>query len=356
MRWSIVDAVRAVLGVLLALLIAPEGWAVASYRLQGNQPIEVNYERQLAESEGRQAATAKEHERLLREHDRARGEAEEWAQQLAAETLGMGSDSYREALRLFRHGQPGAALERLSEDSLRREAAEARQKLEDPGQRWLLRGRILALRLDFAGADRAYAEAVKVAPASFEAWFQYGNFHQQQNRNREARQGYARALPLARRAGSHAEVAQTLNNLGVLHSDENRKADARQAYEEALRIRRVLALKNPAAYLPDVALTLNNLGLLHCAENRMADAREDYEEALRTYRALAQKNQDVYLPYVAGTLTNLGVLHFAENRKRDAHDAFEEARSIFNRFVEVAPATYEPRLRTVESNLAELGE
>jgi hypothetical protein len=48
----------------------------------------------------------------------------------------------------------------------------------------------------------------------------------------------------------------------------------------------------------------------------------------------------------------LGNLHRTENRLDAAREAFAEARDIYRRFVAVAPATYELRLRTVEGNLA----
>ena len=375
-------------------------WAFEFYRLKGNQAVEQRFRRLLAELEGRQSATAQERDRLSRERDQARGQAEELARQLATPTPAVASGSYREALRLFLDGDVDAALQRLSEDRLRREAAEAQKKLEDAAQSWLLRGKLLALRFDFDGAGRAYGDAVKLAPGSYDAWFQHGYFHQQQNHYPEARRGYERALALAREAGDQMNIALTLNNLGilhrnanrmadartayeealgiyrkqaqknpevylpyvaatfnnlgVLHSVENRKADARMAYEEALAIRRTLAQKNPDVYLPDVAMTLNNLGVLHRDENRNADARTAFEGALGIYRNQAQRNPEVYLPDVATTLNNLGVLYSDENRMADARTAYEEARDIYRRFVAVAPAAYEAYLQTVEKNLAAL--
>ena len=44
---------------------------------------------------------------------------------------------------------------------------------------------------------------------------------------------------------------------------------------EALAIRRKLAEKNPAVYLPDVALTLYNLGILDRDEHRNDEAGND---------------------------------------------------------------------------------
>jgi tetratricopeptide (TPR) repeat protein len=115
-------------------------------------------------------------------------------------------------------------------------------------------------------------------------------------------------LGLARRGEKNAELAVTLNNLGILDRNEKRMGEARNDYVEALKIRRELAQKNPDVYLPDVAETLNNLALLDRDQNRMEGARNEFAEALSTYRELAQKNPDVYLPDVTQTLNCLGLL------------------------------------------------
>ena len=128
MRWIVVNAVRIGLGVLLALLMAPQGWAIESYGLQGNQLTGVHHRRQLPAPDGLQAAIAKEHERLLHERDQARAETAEWARQQAVDILGATSGSYREALRLYQEGKLDAALERLGEDSLPRDVADAQQE------------------------------------------------------------------------------------------------------------------------------------------------------------------------------------------------------------------------------------
>lgn len=347
MRWIIVNAVRAGLGVLFGLPLVSHGLAPESDRLPRGRLIAEQYRRQAAEPQARQVTGANRREQ-------ARAEAEEWLRQLAAESLGTTSRSYQEALRLYRDSQQDAALERLGENSLQADLATSRQRLEDAGQGWLLRGKILALRLDFAGADRAYAGAVKAAPASFEAWFQQGSFYQQRNRHREARKSYERALLLARRAGSLPDVAEALNNLGVLHGDENRKADARAAHEEALRIRRLLAQQNSELYLPDVASSLTNLGVLHRAENRQAEARVAYEEALRMRRELEFEKPDVYLPDIAMTLNNLGNLHRQENRQAEARPAYEEALRIRRELAEKNPGAYLPDLAVTLNNLGGL--
>ncbi|WP_420798471.1 tetratricopeptide repeat protein [Paraburkholderia hospita] len=58
------------------------------------------------------------------------------------------------------------------------------------------------------------------------------------------------------------EVAQALNERGVLYKDTQRLTEAESAFREALDIYRNLAEANPSVYGPDVTLTLNNLAAL----------------------------------------------------------------------------------------------
>ena len=75
----------------------------------------------------------------------------------------------------------------------------------------------------------------------------------------------------------------------VLNSDQTRMEETRKEDEEALRTYRELAQKEPETYLPEVAQTLNNLGIVDSAQNRAEEARKAFAEALKIYRELAQK-------------------------------------------------------------------
>ena len=75
----------------------------------------------------------------------------------------------------------------------------------------------------------------------------------------------------------------------VLDSERNRIEETRREHEEALKTYRELAQKEPETYLPEVAQTLNDLGIVHSAQNRPEEARKAFAEALKIYRELAQK-------------------------------------------------------------------
>ena len=299
------------------------------YRLKGNQAIEQTYRAKLAELESRHATTVQERNRLLRERDDARKQVEEWARQAAAHKSDEVGGTYKAAFRLFVDGKTDAALQLLSDERLQQEVDQAQTQLQQAASGWLLKGQLLTTKFDYEGAGRAYDRAVATAPGSAKAWHAYAYFHQQQNHYDKARQGYEKALTLARQASNRAQVAQTLNNLGLLNRDENRNAEARKNYEEALDIRRALAFQRPNIYRFDLAQTLNNLGLLNRAENRNAEARKNYEEALAIRRALAVQRPNIYQPDLALTLHNLGVLNRGENRNAEARENFEQALDIY---------------------------
>jgi len=295
-----------------------------------------------------------ERARLRLERFQARVQTYDLSRQLAARPASAMSEDYRKAAALFLEGKMDEALEILSEEHLKQRAADMKKQQEDTVRGWLLRGQMLAVKLDFDGAARAYKEAVGFAPNSYDAWFAYSSFHHNQNHFRKARAGYEKALVLARASGRDEDVARTLYNLGMLHHDEKRMAEARQAFEESLKLYRKLARQKPDVYLPDVALILYDLGNLNRDEKRMKDARAAYEESLKIRRKLADKNPDVFLPDVAETLNNMGELNHAENRMDDAREAYEKSLKIYRAFAKIAPAAYEPFVRKVQGNLDEL--
>ena len=60
----------------------------------------------------------------------------------------------------------------------------------------------------------------------------------------------------------------------MLNSDQNRMEETRKEHEEALKTYRELAQKEPDTYLPEVAQKLNDLGIVDSAQNRAEEARK----------------------------------------------------------------------------------
>jgi tetratricopeptide (TPR) repeat protein len=139
-----------------------------------------------------------------------------------------------------------------------------------------------------------------------------------------------------------------------LDRDQNRMDEARQAYDEALTIRRRLALQNPETYLADLAMTLNHLGVLDSGQNRMDEARQALEEALTIHRRLAEESPETYSPNLAGTLNNLGNLHSAQNRIEEARKVYEEALRVYESLAERDSARYGQDVARVKMLLLQL--
>ena len=75
--------------------------------------------------------------------------------------------------------------------------------------------------------------------------------------------------------------------------------EAGKELDETLQIHRELAQKNPEAYLPDVAETLNNLGVLFRKQNRTQEAKQAYAEALQIYEVIAKQDPQRFSADVA---------------------------------------------------------
>ena len=347
------DPDRRPLEILISRAGEREQWAQQFYRLKGREAAEGTYQRKLQELEKAQAASGEERERLRRERDQALAQADELARQLASAKAGGRSDAHQRALALFLDGRLDEALNLLSAAQLKREAEQATQALEAVTRGYLLRGKLLALKFQFDEAEQAYAEATRVAPRSFQAWWEYASFHQNLRQYALAEKEYAQALGLARQQGDRLGMAGVLNGLGSLHSAEHRYAEARAALEEALAISREFAKANPAGRL-FVVTTLVNLGILHYDEHRYAEARAAYEEALAISRELAKPTPAVYRPHVALTLSNLGILHYDEHRYAEARAAYEEALAISRELAKANPTAYQPYVAQTLNNLGNL--
>jgi tetratricopeptide (TPR) repeat protein len=293
------DADAEPLIVLLCQEENREEMARRFYRLKSFEAINAAYEQRLKELSESQKGSAAELARLRQERDQARQAADQAAEDLARLKPEETSEIYRQAMRLFLEGKVAEAVQALdaeklkrSVDAARRKKAEAEKTLAEAIEGYLLKARLLTVQFRFREAEETYQAAIEADPRSFNASFAYAVFSQELNRHQKALAAYRRCIELAKERGQNADLAVTLNGLGILHRNQNRMDDARQAYEEALKTYRELAKTNPETYLPDVAGTLNNLGILHGDQNRMDDARQAYEEALKTYRELAKTNPE----------------------------------------------------------------
>jgi tetratricopeptide (TPR) repeat protein len=239
------DADATVLTIILCKQGDREEMAHRFYRLKSFEAIDETYRRRVKELEDTQQATATELAKLRQERDQAKTAAEKASEELAKNQPGRGSELYQQAKRLFAEGKVEEAITLLDEDKLRQLDEAAKKAAESAVQPRLLKAQLLTVQLRFKDAEKAYLQAIEIAPDSFEANFAYAGFTQNLNRYEEARRTYQRCKELARKTGNNAALATTLNNLGIVDSAQHRIEDARKEYEEALQIRRELGGENP---------------------------------------------------------------------------------------------------------------
>ena len=345
----------------LIILMSQEGsreeMARRFYRLKSFETVDETYQTKLKELERLQNATASEVAHLRQERDEAQQAAERLASELAKQDPRLAPELFRQAMRLFLDGKVDQALKVLDEARLQQlvraaqnRRAEADRAIEECAKSYVLRGNLLATRFQFKEAEAAYHAAADAVPDNFRANIALAEFQLEMKEYSEATARYQKCQALAK---TPDQVANVLNNLGLLYHRLNRLDEARTAFEKALLIRRGLARGNPDA-LPEVALTLNNLGNLKRDLDQMADAGAAYGEALEIYREFADKDAEAYAPYVASTLENLANYHAAQNRATQARTEYEEALEIHRRLARRNPEVYGPEVAHLLNNLGVL--
>ncbi len=128
------------------------------------------------------------------------------------------------------------------------------------------------------------------------------------------------------------ELADVLNDLGIIYVETNEKEKGENYLEEALKIRRELAEKNEA-YLPMLAQTLNNLASLYKDTKRYDKADELFDEAEKIYRKLVEKDEN-YVIDLAVVLCNYGALCRVIREFEKAEKLYREALDIFKKLTE----------------------
>jgi tetratricopeptide (TPR) repeat protein len=329
-------------------------WAARYFRLRSEEAVEQAFRER--EQRLRQAGedNAKALAQLRAERDQALALARSLAEQAGGAARPGDSTMLRDAQRAFLDGRVDEALRILDEVKIREDLAQAEKVRREAVDALLLKARLQISRLDFAAADRLFAEALRADPGHLATVVTVGLFRYDQKRFRDARPLFDQAVLLARDGDDRAAVASTLNNLGNLLGDQQDAAGARKAYEEALKLYRELAAANPEAFRPEVAMTLNNLGVLLRDQQDAAGARRAYEEALKLYRELAAANPEAFRPHVATTLNNLGNLLRAQQDAVRARKAHEEALTIRRELAAANPEAFRPEVAMTLNNLGNL--
>ncbi len=128
------------------------------------------------------------------------------------------------------------------------------------------------------------------------------------------------------------ELADILNDLGIIYVEMKEKEKGERYLEEALKIRRTLA-ENDESYLSVLAQTLNNLASLYKDMKRYGEAEEMFHEAEKIYRKLVEKDEN-YIIDLAVVLCNYGALCRVIREFDRAETMYKEALEIFKKLAE----------------------
>jgi tetratricopeptide (TPR) repeat protein len=341
---------------LVLLLCTPEDrdeMARRFYRLKHVEAADRTYKEKLRALQEKNEATEAAIRRLNEERDQAVALAQARAEQIVRMKPEESSPLYREAMSFFVDGDDERAMATLDDETLRGAAASARVHQHQVVDAYLLKGRLLTGRFEFEQAAAAYRAAVAFAPDDFEANYELALFNGDLNERAEAEAGYRRALTIARRANEPADVAMTLNSLGILLKDQERWREARKVYDEAVQIYRTLG-RSDSYFELFVGDTLNNLGNLLLDQNETRAAHDVFEEVIEIRRKLARRRSERHLARLGIALINAGRLRAAEHRPDAAEAAYNEALAIFDDLTDRHPSEYRYELASALTNLGNL--
>lgn len=183
-----------------------------------------------------------------------------------------------------------------------------------------------------------------------EYYYNAGYFSYQYFREyRSAINAYNKALNIYKADCSDKDIADTLNNLGIVYLYLNDFESTERMFGESLEIRHRLAASDQT--LLDIASSLCNLGSLHCKLGRTGLAESAFIEALDILQSLARANPDVMNPHLAIALNNLGNLHLNLRIIDSAEKELHEAADIFRHLAAINPEVFDEYLANTLNSL-----
>ncbi len=152
-----------------------------------------------------------------------------------------------------------------------------------------------------------------------------GFLHQAQGKYATAEALLKEALDTKKRLfkGDHTSVAIGLNNLAALYQDQGNLANAEPLYEESLAMCKRLFKDDHV----DVARSLGNLGALYQHRGQLDKAEPLLKEALAITGRLFKGDH----PKLALAMNNLGVLYRDRGQLADAEPLYAEALAMYKR-------------------------
>ncbi len=146
------------------------------------------------------------------------------------------------------------------------------------------------------------------------------------------KQAYELKMKDSRNGVNDTLIAGILNNMGLLYSDLGRTQEAQECYENALSLRRnnyfsrggTNTQNSVLENSPEIADTLNNLGILSEQQGDLDKALSLYKEALEIFK----KNYEEEHTKIALVMNNLGGVYHAQKNYDEAKRNFTTALEI----------------------------
>nr|KAG5697850.1 hypothetical protein BaRGS_017107 [Batillaria attramentaria] len=140
----------------------------------------------------------------------------------------------------------------------------------------------------------------------------------------------------------HPDIAQSLNNLAALYNDRKQFDKAEPLYERALKIR----TKHSSPDSPGVAAIIKHLAMLYKKQGKLDKAEPLYIQAVE----IREKAFGPHHPSAATALVSLAVLYSQQNKHSEAEPLYERALKIY----EDSFGPNHPRVAETLRNLAVL--
>jgi tetratricopeptide (TPR) repeat protein len=201
------------------------------------------------------------------------------------------------------------------------------------GRNYLSYGSVFFERGYLEQAEAFFQQALRDDPSGTEALYGLGSVYLQQQKNRQARESFERAIRL--HANYPGTKTRAWNNLGILAAREGHTDEAVQHFQRALQID------------PDFLIALQNLGNAYRQQKRWKEAEDVLLRALQVSPESPEANYSLgmvfaqlndtehayeYLrkalaarPAYPEALNNLGVLYLRTQRPQEAEKNFKES-------------------------------
>ncbi|MGA2863295.1 MAG: TIR domain-containing protein [Verrucomicrobiota bacterium] len=156
------------------------------------------------------------------------------------------------------------------------------------------------------------------------------------------------AVALARQQNQQAQLALSLNELGLLYDGRGQLPQACRAYDEAVELFGKLARSEPEPHRSNLATCLCNRGQAHEKRGEWQAALNDYDDARSLLEGLRRSGTDT-VARIAGTQELLGRVQCAQQNQRQGLPNLKQAAATYRKLAQEDPARFRsPLIRALE--------